>query len=368
MLIPPAPSTPYHRLARTPAFRWWRSLLGTLAIVAAGIIATIGGFIAVTAMALITGQPEDADGVPAFGPLVTLAMSFLLIAALLPLTLAAAAWIQRRPPGTLSSVTGRLRWRWLLTCLPVAGVAVAVFLTAGMTFAVLTGEDVGLDDALAGWGPFAASMVVLLLVVPPQAAAEEYLTRGWLVQAIGTRGPWIPIAVQALVFAALHGWGTPWGFADLIVFGTVAGWLTVRTGGLEAAIALHVMNNLIGAGLSAAYGDLTMEETAADMPWQLAVVDLPVLLGYAAVIVWLARRAGIAETVPVGAFPPPPPPPGAWMPGPGGYGPFPAQVPSGYGVIPAQPGEPSPWAQQAGGSGLPSTERDAREQQNRASG
>ena len=38
----------------------------------------------------------------------------------LPVTLAAARWVQRRPAGTLSSVTGRLRWRWLLTCLPVA--------------------------------------------------------------------------------------------------------------------------------------------------------------------------------------------------------------------------------------------------------
>jgi membrane protease YdiL (CAAX protease family) len=97
------------------------------------------------------------------------------------------------------------------------------------------------------------------------------------------------------VFAALHGWGTPWGFADLLVFGVVAGWLTVRTGGLEAAIALHVMNNLVSSGIAAAYDQLTLDETAADMPWQLAVVDLPMLLGYAAVILWLARRRGLAD-------------------------------------------------------------------------
>jgi membrane protease YdiL (CAAX protease family) len=100
--------------------------------------------------------------------------------------------------------------------------------------------------------------------------------------------------VQAVVFAALHGWGTPWGFADLIVFGLITGWLTVRTGGLEAAIALHVLNNLVSGVLSAAYGQLTVDETAADMPWQLAVIDVPVLLAYAAVIVVLARRQGLA--------------------------------------------------------------------------
>ena len=124
--------------------------------------------------------------------------------------------------------------------------------------------------------------------------------RGWLLQGVGAwlRTPWLPIAVQAVVFAALHGWGTPWGFADLVVFGLIAGWLTVRTGGLEAAIALHIMNNLVASVLAAAYGELTLDETAADMPWQLAVADLPVLLAYAGVIVWLARRRGVAVRTP----------------------------------------------------------------------
>jgi len=117
------------------------------------------------------------------------------------------------------------------------------------------------------------------------------------------RGPWVPIAVQAVVFAALHGWGTPWGFADLLLFGGVAGWLTVRTGGIEAAVALHVMTNLIGFALSAAYGDLSTEQTATDMPWQLAVVDVPVLLGYAAVILRLARRRDLVTRTPAPAEP-----------------------------------------------------------------
>jgi membrane protease YdiL (CAAX protease family) len=246
--------------------------------------------------AALAGRPENADGLPSFGPLADLAFEFLLIAALLPPIFAAARWVQRRPAGTLSSVTGRLRLRWLLTCLPVAAAAVVVLLGGGIALAAATGEDVGLGDGLAGWGPFIAGSLVLVAVVPLQAAAEEYLTRGWLLQVVGSicRGPWVPIAVQAVVFAALHGWGTPWGFADLILFSVVTGWLTVRTGGLEAAIALHVMNNLIAGMLSAASGTLYADETAADMPWQLAVIDVPVLLAYAAVIVLLARRRRLA--------------------------------------------------------------------------
>jgi membrane protease YdiL (CAAX protease family) len=297
MLLEAAPLTPYHRLARTVAHRWWRPLAGTALVVAGSVVLVLAGVLVAAAAAGIAGRPENADGLPSFGPLADLALSFLTIGALLPVTLVAARWVQRRPAGTLSSVTGRLRWRWLLTCLPAAFGAVVVLLGAGLGLAAVTGEDLELGDSLAGWQPFLVGTLVLIAVVPVQAAAEEYLTRGWLLQAVGSwcRRPWLPIAVQALVFAALHGWGTPWGFADLVLFGVVTGWLTVRTGGLEAAIALHVLTNLIAGALSAAYGDLTVDETAADMPWQLMVVDVPVLLAYAAVITVLARRHPIAD-------------------------------------------------------------------------
>ncbi|GIE32811.1 hypothetical protein Ait01nite_058560 [Actinoplanes italicus] len=304
MLTPPPPGTPYHRLARTAGHRWWRTALGTVFIVLLGFLAMIIVYGAYTVAAEIAGRPDGPDGMASFGALPDLTVGFLTIAVFLPFTLLAARWIQERPAGTLSSVAGRLRWRWLMICLPVAAVTIVVFIAGATALSVVTGgEDAGLDDPLAGWGPFLISTAVLLLVVPVQAAAEEYVCRGWLLQGLGAglRSPWLPIVVQGTVFAALHGWGTPWGFADLVVFGVVTGWLTVRTGGLEAAIALHVMNNLIGSVLAAAFGDLTIDETAADMPWQAVVVDAPVLIGFAAVILWLARRRGLATVTPVSA-------------------------------------------------------------------
>jgi CAAX protease family protein len=284
----------YHRLAGPQVSR---TVLGTLFIVIAGSILAIGGFLLVTVAATIAGRPGGPDGVPSFGERADLALTFLMIAALLPVTLVAARAIQRRPAGTLASVTGRLRLRWLLTCLGVAAAAIVLLFSGGTALSAATGVDAGFDRAeLVGWGPFLASMAVLVLVVPPQAAAEEFVTRGWLLQAVGSwcRRPWLPIGVQALIFAALHGWGTPWGFTDLLAFGVVTGWLTVRTGGLEAAIALHVANNLLGSVAAAAFGDLGTDETAADMPWQFLVVDVLVLGAYAWVVGRLARRAGIA--------------------------------------------------------------------------
>src|SRR6185369_12363243 len=141
------------------------------------------------------------------------------------------------------------------------------------------------DARWLGLGPVLAASAMLLVLIPLQAAAEEYAFRGWLLQALGTyaRSPWVAVAVQAVLFSAAHGLGTPWGFVDLVVFGGLAGWLTVRTGGLEAAIALHVVNNLTWMLLGAATGNLSLDETAADLPWQVFVVDVPVLAGYAAV-------------------------------------------------------------------------------------
>jgi membrane protease YdiL (CAAX protease family) len=47
---------------------------------------------------------------------------------------------------------------------------------------------------------------VTLLLVPFQAAAEEYLFRGWLLQAFGAfmRTPWPGILIGAAAFTALH--------------------------------------------------------------------------------------------------------------------------------------------------------------------
>ena len=278
----------YHHLARTSANRWWRTVLGTLFIVVAGSALAIVFYGLATVAAAIAGRPDGTDGFPSLGAHAELAMTFLSIAAFLPVILLAARWIQRRPPGTLSSVDGHLRWPWLVICLGLAAGAITVLL--GVSTLLPGGDDPG--SRLAGWESFLLSTALLAHVVPLQAATEEYFTRGWLLQAVGAycERPWLPIAFQAAVFAALHGWGTPWGFADLLVFGSVAGWLTVRTGGLEASIALHVVNNLLGSLLSAAYGDLSVDETAADLPWQLALVDMGVLIAYAWLVVTMFDR------------------------------------------------------------------------------
>ncbi|MGW1598714.1 CPBP family glutamic-type intramembrane protease [Streptomyces sp. NPDC002343] len=314
MTQPPfAERLPYHRLARlTPHHRWWRPLLGTLVVAVAYVLAVLVLLLCCAVLGTALGYPEDADGWPEFGPVPGTAVDLLSIAVGLPVLLLTVRWTGRRPAGSVSSVTGRLRWRWLglcvLTALPVLALA-----TGGM---FLLPEDGG--EARSEWvgGPeFARALAVLVVLVPLQAAAEEYVFRGWLTQAAGAflRSPWAALVPQAVLFAAAHGWGTPWGFADLLVFAACAGWLTWRTGGLEASIALHAVNNLFAFGISAAVVDgLASDETAADAGWQTVLLDVAGIALYTAAVTWWLRRRPLERTAPA---PPPPAHPYAMAPG-----------------------------------------------------
>lgn len=290
------PPLPYHRLALISGrHHWWRPLAGTGLVLAGGVVVMLLVLLGAEVTGALLDRPVDADGFRVWGGVAETGLALLSLALLLPVVLLAARWAQRRPAGTVSSVAGRLRWAWLGRCMAMGLPLVAGAFGVMMLLPVPAGD--GADDMRwVGLPDFLLGLAMVCVLVPFQAAAEEYVFRGWLTQAVGAwlRSPWPAILPQAALFAAAHGWGTPWGFADLVVFGLVAGVLTVRTGGLEAAIALHVLNNLLSMGVSAAVvGALASDETAADMDWMSVCVDVVMLCGYAALVLWAAGRRGI---------------------------------------------------------------------------
>jgi membrane protease YdiL (CAAX protease family) len=273
----------------------------------AGVLVAIfaGSMVGCAALgvAIAAGRPGDRDGLPSFGDLGDTAWQLLVLAAFIPpLMLAARTW-QRRPAGTLSSVCGRLRWAWLGICILVAVVADLLYVGVELVleFTTTTATPAALGFAgWVGWRGFAIAVPVLLALVPLQAAAEEYLFRGWLLQALSGlgRAPWAAMTISAVLFALAHGLGTVWGFVDLVAFALIAGWLAVRTGGLEAGIAMHIATNLVEMIWQAAIGTLSSTATAADNSWRMTAVDVIMVVLYAVVIVRLARRRGIAAVVP----------------------------------------------------------------------
>lgn len=358
------PPLPYHRQALVGGrHAWWRPLAGTLLVMVGSIVLMAVLIIGSEVAGSVVDRPLAEDDMRTWGDIGDVAVDLLSIAVMLPPVLLAARWVQGRPGGTVSSVTGRLRWRWLGLCALVALPLIGA--TRGLSF-LLPAPDGGGEDVWVELPTFLSGLLVAGAIVPFQAAAEEYVFRGWLVQAMGAwvRSPWIAVLPQAVLFGAAHGWGTVWGFVDLVVFGVVTGLLAIRTGGIEAGTALHVLNNLLALGIAAALeGGLASDETAADMDWLSAAIDIPMVLLFGFVVLWAARRRGVAtesearESVSAYGYGygHAPHVPGAWGGafGPGGYGPgFPGPGGHGPGIHGAGPYGPAPHSQATQGSAV----------------
>ena len=117
-------------------------------------------------------------------------------------------------------------------------------------------------------------LLVVLLLTPLQAAGEEYAFRGYLQQAFGGLfgSRVLAVGLSALLFALAHGLGQSWPiFVDRLAFGLVAGALVILTGGLEAGIAMHVLNNFLAFGLALAFSDMAQHA----QPDRRVVVEPP---------------------------------------------------------------------------------------------
>jgi membrane protease YdiL (CAAX protease family) len=315
-VVEPPSGTPYHRLARTAKHTWWRPIVGTLFLAATAFVLigaiTVGWVIV---HGLITGDVAEPEGNNLFpSDIENLAFTLVMLGVLTPLVLLTAWLIQRRPWFSVASVLNRIRWRWLLlSCLPALGYLVLSYALGILVDQIFPTEDPvpGDEGSWVGLAAFVVPALVIIFLVPFQSAAEEFVFRGWLVQAIGSYGPnlvagraqwfkallrtpWPGIVISSVAFVSAHGY-TGWAMADIFVFAMTIGWLTVWTGGLEAAISVHALNNLFAFLLPAAMGQLDGWDEQGGAPWTLLAVDLPCLALYAVAIVWLAKRNRIAR-------------------------------------------------------------------------
>lgn len=80
-----------------------------------------------------------------------------------------------------------------------------------------------------------------------------------------------------------------WGLASVGVFAAVTTWLTWRTDGLEAAVALHAVNNMLVFTL-AAFGIADLNATTTT--WLDALLSSVIPIGFAAMFDWWWRRGG----------------------------------------------------------------------------
>lgn len=286
----------YPRLLRTARARWWQPLIGTLFaifVVASGAVAV--SLVVSLAADTMGGSTDASDPLDPDTPLGLLGTN-LAIAMLAPAVALAVIVVHRQRVGWLVSVTGQVRWALLGRLLWPAALVVLVFVF-GVGFFVPPDSDTGsLDIDVPPAGTLVALLLVIAVTTPLQAAAEEVGFRGYLTQAVSSwfARPAVGIVagglVSAVIFAAAHGNQDGWLYADRFVFGAVASWLALRSGGLEAPIALHVANNLVSLGVAAVTGSLSDSLTLSTLQWQFAVLDVAMMLAFAVVVERVVRR------------------------------------------------------------------------------
>jgi membrane protease YdiL (CAAX protease family) len=221
------------------------------------------------------------------------------LALLIPTAIAVNWLLHGLTPGWLASVARTFRWRLLVACLGAAVVALAATLVvSGVVNAIAPGEA---DDVGGQLNSFTSTtawyLVVILLLTPLQAAGEEYCFRGYLTQAFGAGvrrwSTYAAVLVPALLFGLAHGIGqSPPVFFDRFAFGVIAGVLVIRTGGLEAGIAMHVLNNFLAFGLALAYGDMASTLNPSGGSWWSLPVTLTQSLVYLVLATYVCRRLG----------------------------------------------------------------------------
>lgn len=290
----PTEPVPYTQMLRGPRFRWWKPIVTLLLAVALGIPLILLSLLPLLAFGLATGDPNlgmaNLD-VTDLSPLEFAVVNLSLIV-LIPLAGLTIWAVHQIRPRYVSSVAGGIRWRWLARCSLVVLPLWLVYM--GLGYLVAPPQSPRPDEWLV-------LLAIVLVMTPLQAAGEEYFFRGWLMQNVAAWfgrpivGLVVSVSVSAIVFSAAHGSPDPWILGSIACLAVAAGVAAYKTGGLEAAIAMHAVNNLLAFGAVLTLGGWQEAFVGADTEGTPAVLLLSVVVhGVAlALILWQAKRHGI---------------------------------------------------------------------------
>jgi len=302
-------------MLRTWDYQWWKPPLGILlAIVSFFVIqVALTGLLAAGVLAE-HGTQDFARHFADAGSLKDVTPWTMLYVNLGLASLTLVAWfVVRVVHGMrfrwLVSVLPGVRWRFFFASLGLAVVALGASLVLG---AFLPGDANGTaGTAHVPTGQLLVTAIVILVTTPLQAMGEEFGFRGYLMQAFGSfmddfaellgataRAARIIAQTFALLltsacFALAHGTQNFPLFFDRFVFGLMAGLVVILVGGLEAGIALHILNNLVAFGVAIAYDQLDSTLTVSEASWWQIPITLVQNGIFLLLVVWLARRMGL---------------------------------------------------------------------------
>ncbi|HBY22865.1 MAG TPA: hypothetical protein DEG88_06145 [Propionibacteriaceae bacterium] len=280
----------YPEFYRAPRWRWWKPVLALLTFSFGWVLATalVSVPFAIWWYSQGLSTPEQMVTALSTTALGFLANNLTIIAAI-PVAMLTQWWLFGQRPGWLSSVTKGIRWSWFVRCLVVIAP-----LWIGMTFLEYWLDPFPMEARPDTW----LMLATVLLTTPFQCAGEEYATRGLINRSVASFFPskYVGLVggalVSSTVFMLLHGAGDVWLNVFYFTFAMIACFLTWWTGGLEASIAVHVVNNMTSLALTP-WQDLSglfqREAGTVTDPLQI-LINLAMPTIGALLIVWQAKR------------------------------------------------------------------------------
>lgn len=219
-----------------------------------------------------------------------LAFLMITIIPMAPAFLLANRIVFGQRPGTLFSVTGKIRPG--LIGMGALFATLVVIMQLGVAYAANP------DGFVIHPRPdFWVAVLVILLLVPAQSATEELVFRGWTVQTVGSlfKSPRVAFVVASLlssvVFTALHMSKGILSSVSLFLFSLTLLYLVWISGGIELGIGFHVANNVIILIFDAASGGST-NSLASNVelgPGEL-VMSIVFYLLFAGACTWYVNR------------------------------------------------------------------------------
>jgi membrane protease YdiL (CAAX protease family) len=289
---PVPPGWEYHQVLTTHKRQIWRGI-AALALLMGGMLVfgLVFGMIGILIDVLLgrtgplTGEFEITPAVQGSG--------LFALALLLPWSMLIQRWLYGVRAASLHSVLSLFRLEVFARAFLVVAPVWVVYMTVFTLFAPAPTTEWPYTDLVL-------MFAVVLLLAPLQSAGEEYGFRGlaFRVAASWGRGPRaaliLGVVVSSLLFMLAHAAFDPWLNLYYFVFGATLALITWRTGGLELAVVIHAVNNVVALLVSV----VTQTDLAEGMDRSAGagspIMLLPcVLLVVITAVVWLrTRRSG----------------------------------------------------------------------------
>jgi membrane protease YdiL (CAAX protease family) len=129
----------------------------------------------------------------------------------------------------------------------------------GLVSIFFLGSDILLSPEKYVWNfkpiPFFTLCFIAIVFIPLQTSLEELLFRGYYMQglALWIKNKWAPLIIMSVVFGLLHGLNPEiekLGYIALVFYigtGFFFGIVTLMDDGIELAMGMHAVNNILAA-------------------------------------------------------------------------------------------------------------------------